>query len=102
LISNQVTNWTFSDRVRAIEISVNILPGTDSQRVVELLKTAAENYPDIAKEPAPQVYVTNFTAGGITFQLRAWTDRYRDWTQVRSDLAVAVNDALVREKIGIA
>ncbi|MBV9873965.1 MAG: mechanosensitive ion channel [Verrucomicrobia bacterium] len=102
LISNQVTNWTFSDRVRAIEISVNILPGTDSQRVVELLKTAAETYPGIAKEPAPQVYVISFTAGAITFQLRAWTDRYRDWTQVRSDLAVAVNDALVREKIGIA
>jgi potassium-dependent mechanosensitive channel len=102
LISNQVTNWTFSDRVRAIEISVNILPGTESQRVVELLKTAAANYPDIAKEPAPQVYVTSFTAGATTFQVRAWTDRYRDWTQVRSDLAVAVNDALVREKIGIA
>jgi potassium-dependent mechanosensitive channel len=102
LISNQVTNWTFSDRVRAIEISVNILPGTDSQKVVEVLKTAAENYPGIAKEPAPQVYVISFTAGAITFQLRAWTDRYRDWTQVRSDLAVAVNDALVREKIAIA
>ncbi|MBV8099674.1 MAG: mechanosensitive ion channel [Verrucomicrobia bacterium] len=102
LISNQVTNWTFSDRVRAVEISVNILPGTDSQRVVELLKTAAVNYPGIAKEPAPQVYVMSFTAGATTFQLRAWTDRYRDWTQVRSDLAVAVNDTLVREKIGIA
>jgi small-conductance mechanosensitive channel len=102
LISNQVTNWTFSDRARAVEISVNILPGTDSQRVVEVLKTAAANYPGIAKEPAPQVYVISFTAGATTFQLRAWTDRYRDWTQVRSDLAVAVNDALVREKIGIA
>jgi small-conductance mechanosensitive channel len=44
----------------------------------------------------------SFTVGAITFQLRAWTDRYQDWAQVRSDLAVAINDALAREKIGIA
>jgi potassium-dependent mechanosensitive channel len=102
LISNQVTNWTFSDRARAVEVSVNIVPGTDSQRVVDLLKSVAINQPGIAKEPAPQVYVVSFTAGAITFQLRAWTDRYRDWAQVRSDLAVAISDALAREKISIA
>jgi small-conductance mechanosensitive channel len=46
--------------------------------------------------------VVTFTAGAITYQLRAWTDRYQDWAQVKSDLAVAINEALVREKIGIA
>jgi potassium-dependent mechanosensitive channel len=102
LISNQVTNWTFSDRARAIEVSVNIVPGTDSQRIVELLKTAAASQSGIAKEPAPQVYVVSFTAGAIVFLLRAWTDRYQDWAQVRSDLALGLNDALAREKIGIA
>jgi potassium-dependent mechanosensitive channel len=102
LISNQVTNWTFSDRARAVDVSVNILPGTDSQRVVELLKSVAANQPGIGKEPVPQVYVVTFTAGAITYQLRGWTDRYQDWAQVKSDLAVAINDALIREKIGIA
>jgi len=102
LISNQVTNWTFSDRARAVDVSVNILPGTDSQRVVELLKSVAASQPGIAKEPVSQVYVVTFTAGAITYQLRAWTDRYQDWAQVRSDLAVAVNEALFKEKIAIA
>ena len=54
-----------------------------------------------AKEPVPQVYLTSFTAGAITFQLRAWTDRYQDWAQVRSDLSVAISDALNSENIGI-
>src|SRR6201987_2356613 len=102
LISNQVTNWTFSDRARAIEVSVNVLPGTDSHRVVELLRTTASSEPGVASEPAPQVYVVNFSAGAVTFQLRAWTDRYQDWARVRSDLAVAVNSALVEERIAIA
>jgi potassium-dependent mechanosensitive channel len=102
LISNQVTNWTFSDRARAIEVSVNVLPSADSRRVVEVLRTTASSEPGVASEPAPQVYVVNFSAGAVTFQLRAWTDRYQDWARVRSDLAVAVNSALAEERIAIA
>ena len=102
LISSQVTNWTFSDRQRAVEVSVNAVGGADPQRVVELLKNTAAAYPGVAKEPSPQVYVTNFSAGAVTFQLRAWTDRNEEWAQLRSDLSVAVNEALAREKIAIA
>jgi potassium-dependent mechanosensitive channel len=102
LISSQVTNWTFSDRQRAVEVSVNVAGGADSQRVVELLKNTAAAHPGVAKEPLPQVYVTNFSAGAVTFQLRAWTNRHEDWAQLRSDLSVAVNEALAREKIAIA
>jgi potassium-dependent mechanosensitive channel len=102
LISSQVTNWTFSDQQRAVEVSVNVVGGVDPQRVVELLKGVAAGHPDVAKQPSPQVYVLNFTAGAVTFQLRVWTERPREWAQLRSDLSVAVNDALTREKIAIA
>jgi small-conductance mechanosensitive channel len=102
LISSQVTNWTFSDRSRAVEVSVNVAGGADHQRVIELLKRTAAGYPGVAKEPSPQVYVTNFSAGAVTFQIRAWTDRHKDWAQLRSDLSVALNDALAGEKIAIA
>ena len=102
LISGQVTNWTFSNRQRAVEVPVSVAPGQEPQRVVELLKKVALGHPKVAKQPAPQAYVVNFSSGGATYQLRAWTDRYEDWVQVRSDLAVAVNDALARENIAIA
>jgi small-conductance mechanosensitive channel len=102
LISSNVTNWTFSDVLRAIEVSVNVVGGADPQRVFELLKSTAAGHTGVAKEPSPQVYVVNFTAGAITFQLRVWTDQYHEWAQLRSDLSVAVNDALAREKIAIA
>jgi small-conductance mechanosensitive channel len=102
LISSQVTNWTFSDRKRAVEVSVNVTGGADPQHVVELLKTTAAAHPGVAKEPPPHVYVTNFSAGALTFQLRAWIDRYEDLAQLRSDLSLAVNNVLAREKIAIA
>jgi potassium-dependent mechanosensitive channel len=101
LISSPVVNWTFSNRQRVVELSIGVAGGADIKRVVELLKTIAAGYPDVAKHPAPQVYVVNLTAGVITFQLRAWTDRHEAWAQLRSDLSVAINEALTREKIAI-
>jgi potassium efflux system protein len=102
LISSQVTNWTFSDRQRAVEVSVSVVGSADPQRVIESLKSTAAAQPGVAKDPSPQVYLVNFTGAAVTFQLRAWTDRYRDWAQLRSDLSVAVNQTLAREKITIA
>ncbi len=102
LISSQVTNWTFSDRRRAIEVSVNVAPGADLERVTGLLREAALNQPGVVKDPSPQAYVVSFTAGAVAFQLRAWTDRYQDWTQVRSDLSLAISNALAHENITIA
>jgi potassium-dependent mechanosensitive channel len=102
IISNKVTNWTFSDRYRAVEVPVTVARGVAPQRVVEVLKSVAANHPSVAKEPAPQAYVVNFAPAAVSFQVRAWTDRYEDWVQLRSDLAVAVDEALTRENITIA
>src|ERR1700741_1743942 len=57
IIANKVTNWTFSDRYRAVEVAITVARGAAPQRVVELLKTVAANHPAVAKEPAPQAYV---------------------------------------------
>ena len=86
----------------AVEVPVSVARGVDPQRVLELLKSVAGNHPSIAKEPAPQAYIVNFAPGAVSFHLRAWTDRYEDWVQVRSDLSLAVDRALTRENIAIA
>jgi small-conductance mechanosensitive channel len=96
-----LTNWTLSDRKRAVEVSVNVAGGADPQRVVELLKSTVAAHLGVAKEPLPQVYVTNFSAGAVGFQLRAWIDRYEDLAQLRSDLSLALKNALARESIAI-
>jgi potassium efflux system protein len=102
IIANKVTNWTFSDRYRAVEIPVTVARGAPPQRVIEVLKGVAASHPSVAKEPAPQGYVVSFGPASTSFQLRAWTDRYEDWVQVKSDLSVAIDDALTRESIALA
>ena len=101
IIANKVTNWTLSDRYRAVEVPVTVARGAPPQRVIELLKRVAADHPGVTKQPAPQAYVVNFAPGSVSFQLRAWSDQYEDWVQVRSDLSVAVDDALARENITV-
>jgi small-conductance mechanosensitive channel len=102
IISNKVTNWTLSDRYRALEVSVTVARGAAPEHVIELLQRVGANQPAVTKEPAPQAYVINFAFAAVSFNLRVWTDRYEDWVRVRSDLSVAVDEALTRENIAIA
>jgi potassium-dependent mechanosensitive channel len=102
LISGQVTNWTLSDRGRAVEVSVSVAANSNLHRLAELLKNIAADHPDVAKEPAPRVNVTNMTASAVTLQLRVWTERTESWAEVRSDLSLAINETLAREKIVLA
>jgi small-conductance mechanosensitive channel len=102
IISNKVTNWTLSDRYRAIEVPVSVARGPAPQQVIEVLKRVAATHPGVTKEPAPQAYVVNFASAAVSFNLRAWTERYEDWIQVRSDLSVAVDEALAHENIRVA
>jgi potassium efflux system protein len=102
IIANKVTNWTLSDRHRAIDVSVTVARGAVAQQVIGVLKRVAANQAGITKEPAPQAYAVSFSSGVVNFNVRAWTERYEDWMQVRSDLSVAIDEALIRENIPVA
>jgi small-conductance mechanosensitive channel len=101
LISDPVTNWTFSRRQRLIVIALTAVPGTDGQKVVEILKTAAERHEAVLKDPPPQALCVDFTGGGVRFELRARTNKFEDWSAIRSQLAVAINSALIAQNITI-
>jgi small-conductance mechanosensitive channel len=101
LISDPVTNWTFSRRQRIIVIQVSVAPGTDGQKVIEALKSAAANHTAVLKDPPPQALFVDFTGGVLRFELRARTNQFEDWSAIRSELAVAINSALIAENITI-
>jgi potassium-dependent mechanosensitive channel len=102
IIANKVTNWTLSDRYRAIEVPVTVARGAAPQQVIDVLQRAAATQPGITTEAAPLAYIVNFGSVAVTFNLRVWTDQYEDWIQVRSNLAVAVDEALIRDHIAVA
>jgi potassium efflux system protein len=101
LIANRVTNWTFSDSQRLIEVPISVAQAADPDQVIELSKSVAATHPLVTKNPLPQALVVNLGPGPLSFELRAWTDRAEDWMQIRSDLAVAIKSALAKENISV-
>lgn len=99
LISDRVTNWTFSNRQRAIEISVNVAYSSDPALVVEILKRAAIEDPRVVREPSPQALFTKFDGDFVTYQLRVFTDRFSEWMQLRSDLGIKIQSLMIERGI---
>ncbi|MBV8585790.1 MAG: mechanosensitive ion channel [Verrucomicrobia bacterium] len=102
IIANKVTNWTGSDRYRAIEVPITVARGVTPQHIIDILQRVAAEQPGITKELLPKAYVVNVGSAAIGFILRAWTDQSEHWIQVRSDLAVAIDEALSSENIAVA
>ncbi len=99
LISNQVTNWTYSDRSRAVEITLNVATGPEPAQVLTLLRAAVHRDPAAQDRPAPEAFITGLLTNGFTVVVRAWTGRYEDWVTVRSELNVTLHAVLKRENI---
>lgn len=93
LVSDQVTNWTLSDRMRRIDVDVGVAYGTDPQRVVALLGEVARANAGVLPEPEPAVLFLGFGDSALDFQLRAWTARFEEWQTTRSELTLAVHAA---------
>ena len=94
LVTEKVTNWTLSDRLRRIDLPMGVNYGANPKKVVELLVGVAEAHPQVLKRPPPEAFFLSYGDSSINFELRAWTDQSSPATQIRSDLASAVYDAV--------
>ena len=95
LVTDKVTNWTLSDKLRRIELPVGVNYGASPKKVMELLEAVALATPRVLQKPSPRALLMSYGDSSINFELRAWTDESINWRQVRSNLAVAVYDAVL-------
>jgi small-conductance mechanosensitive channel len=101
LVTDQVINWTLSDRQRRVDVGVGVRYGTDPRRVMEILLEAARSHPRVLAHPAPTALFRAFGDSALEFQLRAWVASFEISFEVQSDLNVAVNAALTAAGIEI-
>jgi small-conductance mechanosensitive channel len=83
LVTDRVTNWTASDRLRRIEIPVGVDYGSAPEKVVEVLEGVARRHPEVLTHPPPQAVFTAFGDSAINFELRAWTNHFERWARTR-------------------
>jgi small-conductance mechanosensitive channel len=102
LVSEQVTNWTRKERRRRVDLPVGVDYGSHPGKVMEVLEAAARRHPGVAAIPAPQAFFIGFGDSAMNFQLHCWTQRFEDWFQLRSELGVAVYEALAAAGMSFA
>jgi small-conductance mechanosensitive channel len=93
LISERVTNWTFADRRRRVDLKVGVAYGSDPRRVIELLLESARGTAVALAEPPPVAVFASFGDSSLNFDLRFWT-YFEDVLVARSEVGLAVHDAL--------
>jgi small-conductance mechanosensitive channel len=94
LVTDKVTNWTLSDRLRRVDLPVGVNYGADPKKVIELLEQVARAHPHVLSDPAPRALFMGYGDSSINFELRVWPGQFSQTAQVRSDLASAVYDAV--------
>ena len=101
LLSNQLTNWTRTNRQRGLSIPLSLAADAEPTTVMRLLTDTAAAHPLIVTQPRPAAFLISFGADAFKYELRAWTNAAEQWSQVHSDLAVSLHAALVQANIGI-
>jgi len=92
LISNNVTNWTLSDRRRRIQLPVKVAFGNDPHKVLELLLKVAGEHPGALNSPEPQAFFNGFGDNYLDFTLYYWVSD--NILQTKSEMALGVHDAI--------
>ena len=79
LVTKQMTNWTLSDKLRRIDLTVGVNYGANPEKVIRILVEVAKAHPDVLQAPAPSAFFNGYGESSINFELMAWTDKFNDW-----------------------
>jgi small-conductance mechanosensitive channel len=90
-ISENVVNWSYTDRKVRFRIPVSVAYGSDFRLVEKLLLEVARENPDVLDEPEPGVRFLKFGDNGLEVELRAWTTKL---LHRRGRLVSALNQAI--------
>ena len=101
LVSQEVINWTLSNRQRRVEIRVGVAYGSDAKEVTEVLRTVLESHQKVLKRPAPAVLLDGFGDNSVDFRLLFWTSDIDNWLTTRSELSTNIYNALDEAGISI-
>jgi small-conductance mechanosensitive channel len=91
LITNQVINWSYSDRRVRLKLPVRISYDDDPEQAMAVLLKAAEISKRILREPPPVARLMGFHEYGMDLELRFWiADPEAGVNNVRSDVNRAI------------
>ena len=102
LVTNQVINWTLTNRRVRLIIPVGVAYGSDISLVMETLIACTKEKSKIAEAPAPQVLFLKFGESALEFELRVWVLDAEERLMVKSELHQEIDRRFREAEIEIA
>lgn len=101
-ITSRLLNWSLSDQITRLTVSVGVAYGTDVQTAMSLLAAAAAENTQVLKDPPPFVTFEGFGDNALTLLLRCYVGSLDDRLPTLSKLHEAINRKLNEAGIVIA
>ena len=101
-VTGQVTNWALSNTVTRLVVSVGVAYGSDLELVKRLLLQAANEQPNILKEPEPRALFLTFGASTLDHELRVYVGQVSERNDTLDALNRRVNELFAENNIDIA
>lgn len=103
-LEKNVINWTLSDDLVRVNVSVGVAYGSPTREVARLIQQAIEEHEKILKVPEPIVLFTEFGDNSLNFEAHFWIrmKRLMDRRRVESDLRYRIDDLFRAADIVIA
>jgi potassium efflux system protein len=101
-ITGRLLNWSLSDQMIRVAITVGVAYGTDVDRALDLMREAAEEHERVLDDPKPILSFEGFGDNSLTLILRAFLGSIDYRLSTITELHKAINRKLAQAGINIA
>ncbi|WP_298862580.1 mechanosensitive ion channel domain-containing protein, partial [uncultured Gimesia sp.] len=101
-ITGKLLNWTLTDSVNRIMITVGIAYGTDTNKASELALKILTNHPLILLDPSPSITFESFGDSTLNLTLRAYLPNLENRLAVIHELNTAIHEQFAEAGFEIA
>ncbi|HZI52626.1 MAG TPA: mechanosensitive ion channel domain-containing protein [Chitinophagaceae bacterium] len=101
LLDENVINWTMGNSHRRVEIATGVAYGTNLERAKKLVLDLLATDKRIMVPPAPMVLIKDFNSSSIDIRILFWIEHFNTWTEIKSDIIQAIDEAFKKEAIQI-
>jgi potassium efflux system protein len=99
LLNQNLVNWTHNNSHRSVDIPLSLPTGTNLQEVIQILRNLPKNDDRVLLIPEPNVILKQIDNNSIDIELSFWVKNIREWTEVKSDILLAIESELRQYKI---
>jgi potassium efflux system protein len=101
-ITGELINWTLSDTINRVQITVGVSYGTDTREALRILGEVAEAHPNVMTDPAPLITFEGFGDNSLTLVMRVYLANLDNRLRTISELHQTILDKTREAGIEIA